>query len=143
MESQKNINLLDHEDEDDPRFETKKWYIVNDRNNENYGSGEDMQSIVKFNIEIVKPFLCDYSDANILVTGGIKVAAADNNTRVAIKNCHPFTRASFKLNGEQVHTVDNLDLTMNLYNMLEYSDNYADTTASLYQYKRPETRDNN
>ena len=27
--------------------------------------------------------------------------------------------------------------------MLEYSDNYADTTASLYQYKRPETRDNN
>ena len=31
---------------------------------------------------------------------------------------------------------------MNLYNMLEYSDNYADTTASLYQYKRPEPRDN-
>ena len=27
--------------------------------------------------------------------------------------------------------------------MLEYSDNYADTTASLYQYKRPEPRDNN
>ena len=26
--------------------------------------------------------------------------------------------------------------------MLEYSDNYADTTASLYQYKRPEPRDN-
>ena len=102
-----------------------------------------MQSIVKFNIEIVKPFLCDYSDANILVTGDIKVAAADNNTRVAIKNCHPFTRASFKLNGEQVHIVDNLNLTMNLYNMLEYSDNYADTTASLYQYKRPEIRDNN
>ena len=27
--------------------------------------------------------------------------------------------------------------------MLEYSDNYADTTGSLYQYKRPEPRDNN
>ena len=27
--------------------------------------------------------------------------------------------------------------------MLEYSDNNADTTASLYQYKRPERRDNN
>ena len=26
--------------------------------------------------------------------------------------------------------------------MLEYSDNYADTTVSLYQYKRPEPRDN-
>ena len=27
--------------------------------------------------------------------------------------------------------------------MLEYSDNYADTTGSLYQYKRPEPRDDN
>ena len=25
-----------------------------------------------------------------------------------------------------------------LYNLIEYSDNYSDTTASLYQYKRPE-----
>ena len=33
MESQKIINLLDHKDEDDPRFETKKWYIANDNNN--------------------------------------------------------------------------------------------------------------
>ena len=40
-------------------------------------------------------------------------------------------------------TADNLDL-MNLYNLLEYSYNYADTTASLYQYKRPEqNRGNN
>ena len=102
-----------------------------------------MRCIVKFNTEIVKPFLCDYSDVYILVTGNIKVAAADDYTRVAIKNCHPFTRASFKLNDEHVDTADNLDLTMELYNMLEYSDNYADTTASLYQYKRPEPRDNN
>ena len=80
----KNLNLLDHEDEDDPRFETKKWYIVNDHNNGNYGQGDDVQSTVKFNTEIVKPFLCDYSDAYISVTGDIKVAAADNNTRVAI-----------------------------------------------------------
>ena len=32
---------------------------------------------------------------------------------------------------------------MSLYNILEYSDNYADTTVSLYQYKRPKPRDNN
>ena len=31
---------------------------------------------------------------------------------------------------------------MNLYNILEYSENYADTTESLYQYKTPEPRDN-
>ena len=28
MESQKIINLFDHKDEDDPRFETRKWYIL-------------------------------------------------------------------------------------------------------------------
>ena len=64
-------------------------------------------------------------------------------TRVAIKNCHPFTRSTFQLNNEQVDNAGNLDFTMNLCNMLEYSDNYADTTGSLYQYKRPEQRDNN
>ena len=34
MESQKIINLLDHKDEDDPGFERRKWYIVNDHNME-------------------------------------------------------------------------------------------------------------
>ena len=87
--------------------------------------------------------MCDYSDAYILVTGNIKVQNGIGAARVAIKNCHPFTRATFKLNNEQVDTADNLDLTMNLYNMLECSDNYADTAGSLYQYKRPEPRDNN
>ena len=66
----------------------------------------------------------------------------NDNRRVAIKNCHPFTRACFKLNDEQVDTAENLDLTLNLYNMPEYNDKYANTTASLYQYKRPEPRDN-
>ena len=82
--------------------------------------------------------MCDYSDAYISVTGGIKVQGGNDNTRVAIKNCHPSTKAFFRLNDQQVNTADNLDLTINLYNILEYSNNYADTTPSLYQYKRPE-----
>ena len=114
MESQKVINLLDHKDEDNSRFETRKQYIVNDHNNGNYSQGDDVQSIVKFDTEIVRPFLCDYSDAYILVTGNIKVKNGNDATRVAIKNCHLFTRASYKLNNEQVDAADNLDLTMNL-----------------------------
>ena len=140
MESQKIINLLDHKDEDDPRFETRKRYIVNDYNNGNYSQEENVQSIVKFDTEIVRPFLCDYFDAYILVTGNIKVQNGNDVTRVVIKNCHPFARTTFKLKNEQVDTADNLDLIMNLYNMLEYSDNCADITGSLYQYKRPEPR---
>ena len=56
MESQKIINLLEHKDEADPRFETRKWYIVNDHNNGNYDHGDDVRSIVKFDTEIVRLF---------------------------------------------------------------------------------------
>ena len=113
-------------------MESRKWYIVNDHNNGNYSQGDDVRSIVKFDTEIGRPFLCNYSDAYILVTGDIKVQNGNDATRVAIKNCHPFTRASLKLNNEQVDIADNLDLTISLNNMLEYSDNYADITGSLY-----------
>ena len=136
MESQKIINLLDHKDEDDSKFETKKWYIINDQNNGRYDKGDENESTVKFSTEVVKPFLVDYSDAYIFVTADIKVVGADDNTKAAFKNCHPVTRAFIHLNEE--HACDNLDLTMNLYNMIDYSDNYADTTASLYHYKRPD-----
>ena len=60
-----------------------------------------------------------------------------------LKNCHPFTRVFLKLNDEQLHTADNLGLTMNLYSMLEYCDNHVDTTGCLYQYKRLEPSRNN
>ena len=107
MDSQKIINLLDQKDEDNPRFETKKWYIVNDYNNGNYGLGDDVHSIIIFNTGIVKSFLCDFSDAYILVSGNIKVENGNDATRVAIKNCHPFTKAFLKLNDSQVDTADN------------------------------------
>ena len=100
MESQKITNLLDNKDEYGPRFETRKCYIVNDHNNRSYSHGDDVLSIVKFDTEIVRAFLCDYSDAYILVTGNIKVENGNDATRVAIKNCLPFTRSTFKLNNE-------------------------------------------
>ena len=37
MENQKIINLLDKIDTDSKHFATKKWYIINDENNTNYG----------------------------------------------------------------------------------------------------------
>ena len=41
MESQKIIHLLEYEDEDNPKFQTKKWYVINDQNNGQYGKGEE------------------------------------------------------------------------------------------------------
>ena len=125
--------------------QTKKWYIINDHYqwyiiNGQYGKGNQNDSTIKFNTEIVKSFLVDCSDAYNLVTGDIAVVSGNTKTNVAFKYCHPFTRAVIHLNDEHVDTAENLDLTINLYNLIEYSNNYADTTASLYQYKRPERR---
>ena len=80
----------------------------------------------------------DYAEAYILVDGTIRAAAADANTRLALKNCAPFTKCNLEINDEHVDTAENLDITMPVYDLIEYSDNYQDSSATLYQYKRHE-----
>ena len=43
-----------------------------------------------------------------------------------------------KMNDEHVDTAENLDIVMPMYNLIEYSDNFKDSLATLYQYKRDE-----
>ena len=47
MENQKIINLLNKIDTDSKHFATKKWYIINDENNTNYGVNKDMVQIIQ------------------------------------------------------------------------------------------------
>ena len=82
--------------------------------------------------------MCDYAEVYLLVDGTIKAAAADNNTRLALKNCAPFTKCNLEISDEHVDTAENLDIVMPMYNLIEYSDNYQDSSATLYQYKRDE-----
>ena len=73
------------------------------------------------------------------MTGDIKVADVAPNTNVAFKNCAPFTRCVTHINDEHVETAANLDIIMPMYNLIEYSDNYADSSGSLYQFTRDES----
>ena len=82
--------------------------------------------------------MCDYAEAYILVDGTIRAAHAVNATTLALKNCAPFTKCNLEINDEHVDTAENLDLVMSMYNLIEYSDNYQDSSATLYQYKRDE-----
>ena len=86
--------------------------------------------------------MCDYAEAYNLVDGTIRAANANANTRLALKNCAPFTKCNLKINDEHVDTAENLDIAMPMYNLIEYSDNYQDSSATLYQYKRDEPPDN-
>ena len=82
--------------------------------------------------------MCDYAEAYILVDGTVRAAYAVNATRLALKNCAPFTKCNLEINDEHVDTAENLDIVMPMYKLIEYSDNYQDSSATLYQYKRDE-----
>ena len=62
---------------------------------------------------------------------------------VAFKYCAPSTRSVTHINDEHVETAENLDIIMPMYNLIEYSDNYSDSSGSLYQFKRDESSMNN
>ena len=117
--------------------------IMNDQNNGQYGRGNENDSTIKFETKVIKPNLCDSLDAYILATGDIKVVAVAIDTNVVFKNCAPFTRCVTHINDEHVETAENLDIIMPMYNLIEYSDNYADSSGSLYQFKRDEPPMNN
>ena len=86
MENQKIINLLNKSDTNFRHFATKKCYIVSDKYNTNYGVNKDTGAgapdTIKYDTKVLKPNLCDYAEAYILVDGTIRAAAASANTRL-------------------------------------------------------------
>ena len=147
MENQKIINLLGKIDTDSKHFATKKWYLINGENNTNYGvdkdTGANNPDTIKYCTRVLKPNLCDYAEAYILVDGTIRAANALNVTRLALKNCAPFTKCNLEINDELVDTAENVDIVMSMYNLIEYSDNYQNSSSTLYQYKRDEPPEDN
>ena len=100
---------------------------------------------------MLKSSLCDYSDAYILVKGKIKIRGAgddagarqadERDKGVAFKNCAPFINCISEINDTQVDNAQDIDIIMPKYNLIEYSDSYAKTTGSLWQYFRDEPGD--
>ena len=82
--------------------------------------------------------LRDYSDPYILVTGNINVKGGNNNTKVVFKNCAPFKKCRTEVNEIFVDDVQHINIAMPMYNLIEYSDNYSDTSGSLWQFKGDE-----
>ena len=139
METQKIVNLLNGSDNENSKFATKKWYIINNESKGNYSHKNPIKSLTSS----LESSLCDYSDAYILVTGNITVAGGDANTKVAFKNCAPFRKCRTEINETFVDDAEHINIAMPMYNLIEYSDNYSDTSGSLWQFKRDEIgRDN-
>ena len=55
---------------------------------------------------------------------------------MVFKNCAPFINCISEINNTQIDNAKDIDIVMPMYNLIEYSDNYAKTTGSLWQYFR-------
>ena len=148
METQKIANLLNSPDNEYPKFATKKWYLIDTESKCAYS----VENPIKFLTNAIESSLCDYSDAYILVTGDIAVKrrnaanAADIAlgaiTQAAFTNRAPFTDFRMEINDTFVDYENFINITMPLYNLIEYSDNYSDTSGSLCVFKRDDVVNN-
>ena len=131
METQKIVNLLNGSDNENSKFATKKWYVIDSESKGVYSHEDE----IKFLTSSLESGLCDYSDAYILVTGNITVAGGDANTKVAFKNYAPFKECRIEINETFVDKSRGINTAMLMYNLIEYSDNYSDISGSLWQFK--------
>ena len=145
MEYDKINNLLlseDNESEKLSKFVTREYVRINSLSN-TYNENKS----IRFKTLMLRSNLCDYSDAYILVNGTITVAGNHQRDRqnrpLIIKNNAPFISCIRRINGELIEDVDDLDIVMPMYNLLEYSKNYRKSIGSLYNYYRDELSDDN
>ena len=71
-------------------------------------------------------------------TAGAGAAVSNTNKTVILKNCVQFTNCIIEIIKTQVDDVQDIDLVMPMYNLIEYSDVYLRTSGSLLQYYRDE-----
>ena len=149
MEYQKVANLIDRESSSEPsKFKTNNWVEINDESRGTY----NVNSQIKFKTIMLKSSLCDYSDAYIYVKGKIAITgegdneaarhADERNKGASFKSCAPFTICISDIKNTQINDCKDIDIIMPMYNLIEYSDNHAETSGSLWQYYRDKPNNN-
>ena len=63
-------------------------------------------------------------------------------TKSAFKNCASFKDCRTKINDTFVDYADFINIAMPMYNLIEYSDNYSDSSGSLWSFKRDDRANN-
>ena len=62
---------------------------------------------------------------------------------MAFKSCAPFEKCRTEIYETFVDDAQHINIAMPMCNLIEYSDNYSDTSGSLWQFKRDEIEGNN
>ena len=140
--------MIDGASNQPSKFGTKNWVEISDESRETY----NVNSQIKFKTTMLRSRLCDYSDAyilvkeNITITGAGDEAAArqadERDRGVEFKNCAPVTNCISETNNTKIDNDKDIEIVMPMYNLIEYGDNDAKTSESLWQYYRDEANDN-
>ena len=69
------------------------------------------------------------------MTGNITATPNYPVTPVVFKNCAPFEKCRTKINVTFVDEATHINITMPMHNLIEYRDNYSDTSGTLQEMK--------
>ena len=138
-EYRKIINSLDNAPNQATKFWTKNRV---EKNDEECGTYNTNNQII-FKTSMLRSSLCNYSDAYILVSETITVAALgadrrNDDIQVVFKSCAPFTNFISQINNTQIDNAKYVDVLMSMYNLIEYSNNHSKASWSLRHYYRDE-----
>ena len=61
---------------------------------------------------------------------------------IHLKNTSPFKKCRTEVNETFIDEADFINIAMPIYNLIGYSDNYSDTSGSLWLFKRDEIEEN-
>ena len=146
MEYQKIANLLDSASNQPSKFRTRNWVEINDESRGTYTG-----NATKFKTTMLGFNLCDYAAAYILVKGTITITGAgyDDATKRAdekgkgatFRNSDPFTKCISRISNTHIDNIQDTDIVMPMYNLIEYSYNYSKTSGILWQYYKDEPND--
>ena len=140
--------MLDIRSNHPSKFRTRNWVEINDEPKESYKEG----SAINFETAMLRFNLCDYADAYILVKGTITITGAgddhpgkrldERNKDLIFKNCAPFTKCISRISNTDIDDAQDIDIVMPMYNLIEYGDNYSNTSGSLWQYYKDDPNSN-
>ena len=147
MEYQKIANLLDTESNQPSKFRARNWVETNDESRGTFTSND-----IRCKTTVLRCSSCDYADAYILVKGTMTITCTGNDDAkkqadergkgVTFKNCAPFTKCISKINNTDIDNAQDINIIMPMYNTIEYSGNYSETSVSLWQYYADDLNDN-
>ena len=123
--------MLDNTPNQLSKFRTKNWIEINDQSRGVHSVNSD----IRFKTAMLESSLCDYSDAYILVKGGIIITGAgaddaarqtvERNKGVIFKNYAAFVNFKTEINNTEIDNAKDIDIVMSMYNLVLYSDNYS------------------